>query len=127
MAPALILVVDDEPVLRELLRDLFEDERYQVTTAPNGGQALAAAQRLRPAVVTDIMMPEMDGIALCAALTQDPALATVPVVLMSAGSNRPLLDRCRFAAFLPKPRTLATLVGVIAALVADGQATDVPA
>src|SRR5688572_420968 len=103
MPPARILVVDDEPALRDVLTMVLEDEGYAVASAANGAEALAMVAHVRPAVViTDIMMPVLDGIALCQALTTDPATAHVPVVITSAGSNRPTIDGLRFAAFLPK-------------------------
>jgi CheY-like chemotaxis protein len=114
-------VVDDEPALRDVLTILLEDEGYEVSTARNGVEALAAVAHTQPAVViTDIMMPVMDGIALCQALTTDPATAALPVVITSAGSNRPTLEGLRFAAFLPKPMNFATLLRVVDALATDG-------
>ena len=62
------------------------------------------------------MMPVMDGIALYQALTTDPATDAIPIVMTSAGSNRPVADRCHFAAFLPKPINFTTLLRVVAAL-----------
>jgi CheY-like chemotaxis protein len=123
MAPVKVLVVDDEPALRDVLTILFEDEGYDVITARNGAEALAAVASMRPTiVVTDIMMPVMDGIALCHALAADPATATLPVVMFSAGRNDPRLEGLPIAAFLPKPMNFATLLQIVDALT-DGMTT----
>jgi CheY-like chemotaxis protein len=117
MAAVRVLVVEDDPALRDVLALVLEDEGYVVDTAVHGAAALATVARARPAVViTDLMMPVMDGIALCQALTTDPATDAIPIVMTSAGSNRPVADRCHFAAFLPKPINFATLLRVVAAL-----------
>jgi len=84
-AVARLLVVDDDAVILDLLRVNFELEGHEVTTAPDGAAGLAEARRERPdLVVSDIMMPGMDGLELLAALRADPDLGQVPVVLLSA-------------------------------------------
>jgi DNA-binding response OmpR family regulator len=79
------LVVDDDPVIRTLLRVNFEMEDFTVVEAGDGVEALAAAKRQLPdVIVSDVMMPRMDGVALVAALRADPDTKDVPVLLLSA-------------------------------------------
>jgi CheY-like chemotaxis protein len=85
-----VLVVDDEPDIRESLRDALEDEGYDVVTAANGREALKVLPGLsRPlALILDIIMPVMSGVELYAALQSDPQLATIPVVVSTSDPSR---------------------------------------
>jgi DNA-binding response OmpR family regulator len=85
MPAVTVLVVDDDPVIVQLLRVNFELEGYKVTTASNGEEALAAVKKKRPdIVVSDIMMPKMDGLQFVKELQADAKLAGLPVILLSA-------------------------------------------
>jgi PAS domain S-box-containing protein len=82
--PAHVLVADDNADLRAYLVRLLSPT-YRVTAVADGEKALAAARQLKPdLVLTDIMMPNLDGIGLLKSLRADAALAGVPVVLLSA-------------------------------------------
>ena len=79
-----VLVVEDNAEMRAYIGGHLS-ERYRVVEAANGRKGLSVAQRTRPdLVVSDVMMPGMDGYALCKALKQDPALDYVPVLLLTA-------------------------------------------
>src|SRR4028119_67352 len=66
---SLILVVDDDPLMRQVLRRVMEKDGYQVVEAANGKQGLEAYQRLKPHIVLlDALMPVMDGFACCTQL-----------------------------------------------------------
>ena len=83
-----ILVVEDNPDMRRLLAHLIGQE-FRVRTARNGREGLALVHERAPdAVLTDVMMPEMSGIELCAAIKRDPELAGVPVVLVTSKAER---------------------------------------
>jgi DNA-binding response OmpR family regulator len=83
--PPTILVVEDDPVILDLLAVNFELEGYTVARAVDGEDGLAVARRIRPAaLVTDIMMPKRSGLDLLRDLRADPDLAAVPVILVSA-------------------------------------------
>ncbi|MDE5651279.1 MAG: response regulator, partial [Duncaniella sp.] len=83
-APPLALVVDDSPDMLEFLKDGLEKE-FHVVTAPNGKAALKILESVKPAIiVTDLMMPEMDGIELCRHLKSTSDLASIPVVILTA-------------------------------------------
>ncbi len=81
-----ILIVEDHADIRRLIRMTLEFEAVEIHEAADADAGLAAAQALKPdLVLLDVMMPgSMDGLALCRALRADPALATVPVVVLSA-------------------------------------------
>jgi signal transduction histidine kinase/DNA-binding NarL/FixJ family response regulator len=79
-----ILLADDNADMREYVSSLLRG-RFHLVQAGNGKTALAEAEQLRPdLVLTDIMMPDMDGFALLAALRHNPATRTVPVIMLSA-------------------------------------------
>jgi len=80
----LVLVVDDDATVRELMERFLVKEGFSVVTAAGGLEALARARELGPAAVTlDIMMPDLDGWTVLAALKGDPALADIPVVVVT--------------------------------------------
>jgi CheY-like chemotaxis protein len=110
-----ILVVDDELPIRELLVSLLEDAGYQVLAAPDGSHALALARAERVAlVITDLMMPIMDGAELCRRLKDGGLDYEVPVVLMSAvGGQR--AESAPADGFVKKPFDLDTLLDLVAA------------
>ena len=84
LSKATILLVDDNGDMRDYVRGLLSG-RFHVLSAENGRIALEMVQRTRPDLVrTDVMMPEMDGFALLAALRKDPATSSIPVVMLSA-------------------------------------------
>jgi DNA-binding response OmpR family regulator len=82
---AKVLVIDDDPVILELLRVNFEIENFEVVTAADGQEGLEKAKSERPDVVlSDIMMPRLDGLQLVVLLREDPRTRSLPVILLSA-------------------------------------------
>ncbi|MNS79678.1 Signal transduction histidine-protein kinase BarA [compost metagenome] len=80
-----VLIVDDDPDARALVRDMLTTAGYGVAEAANGAEALESIRRARPSlVVLDLMMPELDGFAVLEHLSADPALRTLPVVVLTA-------------------------------------------
>ena len=80
-----VLVVDDDPVIVRLLEVNFEMEGFTVLTAGDGAEGVEVARAQRPdVVVSDVMMPRMNGLELVAALKGDPDTAGIPVLLLSA-------------------------------------------
>jgi CheY-like chemotaxis protein len=114
-----VLVIDDDPVVRDVMRRFLEGEGFQVTTASDGEAGLRLARQLRPTVITlDVLMPSMDGWAVLTALKADPALADTPVIMLTIIDDKPFgymlgaaeymtkpIDRKRLAALLEKYRT----------------------
>ena len=79
-----IMVVDDEPSVRQLVRRILEKE-YVVVEAQNGLEAFDIAKVEKPnLILMDMMMPGMDGLSACYALKQDQEMALVPVVMLTA-------------------------------------------
>ncbi|HTS87178.1 MAG TPA: response regulator [Gemmatimonadales bacterium] len=84
-----VLVVDDEPSNRELLRGLLEPHGYLVTEARDGLEALTVAAAAPPDVILlDVMMPALDGFEVCRRLKQDPRTIPVPVLIVSSLTAR---------------------------------------
>jgi len=82
-----ILVVDDSETVLNFLRTILENEQYEVATATNGNDGLAQAhQSLPDLVVTDSIMPGLDGFGLLHALRTDPATEAVPVIMLTSGA-----------------------------------------
>lgn len=80
-----ILIVDDEPDILEFVGYNLRREGYEVHTASNGREAVAAAGRIDPhLVVLDVMMPEMDGLETCRMIRTHKALKSVPVIFLTA-------------------------------------------
>ena len=112
-----ILVVDDEPTLREIVAEMLREERYTVITAPDGQQAVELVKREHvDLVLMDVMMPGLDGREAYLAMRAHPEIPDMPVVMMSAGIAPDRLDPS-LAAFLPKPFQLDQLLDLVARLI----------
>ncbi len=80
-----VLVVDDEISIVRLIQVNLERHGYQVETANNGVEALEKIRQKRPdLLVSDVMMPEMDGFELLTSIRRDPALMDLPVIMLTA-------------------------------------------
>jgi len=88
-----VLVVDDDPVILKLLQVNFEMEGYLVTTAADGVKGLQAAREERPdVIISDVMMPHMNGLELVAALGADAMTGAIPIILLSARAQETDVD-----------------------------------
>ena len=99
-----VLVIDDDATARELVTDHLKAEGFSVVTASGGLEGLKLAKELRPTVITlDVIMPDLDGWSVLAALRQDSELAEIPVIMVT------ILDQQRrgvalgAAGYLTKP------------------------
>jgi len=117
---ATILVVDDEFGIGDLLEALLTDDGHRVLTAMNGRHALDQIAEARPdLVISDLMMPVMDGAALLRAIRDNIELKHVPFMLMCALPESSIADRVQgYDAFLRKPFKLAEISGLIEGLLA---------
>jgi DNA-binding response OmpR family regulator len=89
-----VLVIDDEPAILELLRINFEMEGFTVVSAPDGRAGLEKAREELPdVVISDIMMPGLDGLQLMRLLRDDPRTADLPVILLSAKAQNAEVQR----------------------------------
>ncbi|HMA43575.1 MAG TPA: response regulator [Gemmatimonadales bacterium] len=113
-AAATVLVIDDEATARELVVRSLEREGLRVVAAASGAAGLEAARTLRPDVITlDVMMPGMDGWTVLAALKSDPALAPIPVVMLSVADEQRLGFALGAAEYLTKPIERERLAAVL--------------
>jgi len=113
----LILVVDDDATARDLVEQHLQRAGFAVVTARGGQEALRLVRELQPTAVTlDIMMPDLDGWTVLAAMKGDPALASIPVVLMSIVDQKKRGYALGAADYLVKPidrtKLVATLTGI---------------
>jgi len=118
-----ILVADDEPPILELIRFTLEDDRVRVVEARDGLEALRLAQAVRPELCfLDVQMPDLDGLAVCRLLRQDPALAGSRIVMLTAASQE--ADRVRGLAagadgYLTKPFSPLALFSLVRSLLPE--------
>jgi GAF domain-containing protein/DNA-binding response OmpR family regulator len=113
----LILVVDDDATVRELVERHLERSGFAVVTAGGGQEGLRLARELRPAAVTlDIMMPDLDGWTVLAAIKGDPELAGIPVVLMSIVDQKNRGYALGAADYLVKPVDRTKLVETLTSI-----------
>jgi adenylate cyclase len=99
-----VLVVDDDPTARELIADQLKAEGFSVATAASGLEGLKLAKDLRPIAITlDVMMPDLDGWSVLAALRQDPELAEIPVIMVTILDEQRRAASLGAAGYLTKP------------------------
>lgn len=123
-----ILVVDDEPDIREFVQYNLSKEGYDVACAVNGADALGKAVEFRPhLILMDMMMPQMDGREACRALRANPATAKVMIVFLSAVCEEESLVGCYEAGaddYITKPvsmKVLCSRVGAICKRIESGE------
>ncbi len=116
-APAHILIAEDSPTQARRLMHTLQQRGYQASTASNGREALELARRLRPAlVISDVVMPEVDGYTLTRMLKADAELGGMPVILVTTMSDPQDVIRgleCGADCFILKPYDEDHLVGRI--------------
>ena len=112
-APA-VLIIDDDPNVRELVRRSLAKEGYQVETAANGALGLDSVRQRRPAaIILDVMMPGMDGWAVLAELKSDPALADIPVIMATILDDKHMGYALGATDYFTKPLDLTRLGAVV--------------
>lgn len=123
-----ILVVDDDPNLRELLCQELQDRGYGVRTATNGYDAIAAVRARRPdVVVLDVMMPDISGFDVAAVLKNDPRTEDVPILILSIVKDTERGRRLGVDRYLTKPAEGDALAEALAELISQvGLPPDAP-
>jgi diguanylate cyclase len=120
--PAKLVVVDDEPHIREICADVLSSEGYEVATAGNGREALSLlCEQPADLVLMDIMMPVQDGVSACKLIRENDQTRHIPVVMMSASHNvHARLDevQCVAEAVVPKPFDFDHLLATVRHFVA---------
>jgi signal transduction histidine kinase/CheY-like chemotaxis protein len=118
---ASILIVDDDPHIRELLNQEFTEAGYRIRMAANGREALAEVRRERPdLVVLDVMMPEINGFDVAAVLKNDPQTLDIPIIILSIVQDRERGFRLGVDRYLTKPIDTGLLLREVDALIQQG-------
>lgn len=112
-----ILVIDDDPAMTELLRLLLQSTAYNVTTSNSGREGVLLCKETSPdIIILDLMMPEMDGWAVCHAVRR---FSNIPILILSALDSPAMIARALDAGaddYLVKPVPVGTLIARINAL-----------
>ena len=115
---ARILIVEDSPTMRMLIRSALEQGGYRVAESEDALQALAVVQEVAPdLVITDVNMPEVDGISLVSQMRTFPAFRSVPILMLTTESSEEAKERGRAAGatgWITKPFDPAQLREVVA-------------
>jgi CheY-like chemotaxis protein len=117
--PQKVLIVDDEPLIRVLYQKHLEGAGYQLLTAQDGAEVLEMALRERPqAIVMDVLMAKMDGLAALRGLKKNEATKAIPVVIITAhvGAHHALrqeAETCGAALLLTKPFSPSQLLAAL--------------
>ncbi len=114
MESGIVLVIDDDDVVRSLLHAYLSKIGYQVALAENGREGIKLAKKLRPNAITlDVMMPGMDGWEVLAELKADPDLAHIPVIVMTMMEDKDIGYSLGAAEYLTKPISRDQLTKVL--------------
>ncbi|MFJ4923399.1 response regulator [Streptomyces sp. NPDC088725] len=111
-----VLVVDDNRVIRQLIRVNLELEGFEVVTAADGAECLDVVHEVAPDVITlDMVMPRLDGLRTAARLRADPRTSRLPIAIVSACTRYEAESGCVAAvdAFLAKPFEPAELIRLV--------------
>jgi len=120
----LVAVVDDDPTARELIAEQLTGEGFAVATAAGGLEGLRRARELRPLAITlDVMMPDLDGWSVLAALRQDPQLAEIPVIMVTILDEQRRGMALGAAGYLTKPIDRDKLKTAVRRLRMSGRST----
>jgi len=109
-----VLVIDDDPVVHDLLTRLLAKEGLQVVSALNGADGLRLAELVRPAAITlDVMMPGLDGWAVLTALKENPDLADIPIIIVTITDDKNMGYALGAADYLTKPIEPTRLTAIL--------------
>jgi PAS domain S-box-containing protein len=109
-----VLVVDDDAAAHELIGAMLSREGFRVVHASSGKEALALAEEIHPSAITlDVMMPQMDGWSVLTALKANPALADIPVIMVSMLNERGMGFSLGASGYLTKPIDRSRLTAIL--------------
>ncbi|MEY4767923.1 MAG: hypothetical protein RL637_562 [Pseudomonadota bacterium] len=116
-----VLVVDDEPHIRELLRQELEEQNYTIIEAQNGIEAIALAKQYQPDLITmDVMMPEISGFDTVAMLKSEPLTHNIPIIMLSIIEDRKRGNKLGVDKYLTKPINTDLLLSEVGSLISEG-------
>jgi signal transduction histidine kinase/DNA-binding response OmpR family regulator len=111
---ASVLVIDDDPVVQDLMKTFLTKEGYRVTVAPGGEEGLRSARESRPDVITlDVAMPHMDGWSVLTQIKADPSLADIPVILVTMVDDKSMGYALGATDYMMKPIDRERLAGML--------------
>lgn len=117
MAQKHILVVDDDQNILTLVKTILTQKEFKVSTALNGALAVELLKQDKfDAIITDALMPQMDGNALAQVVKNDPIFKNIPIIMVTASKETDMIKRSFSSGcvlFLPKPFTAASLVSLL--------------
>lgn len=88
------LIVDDDPMIRELLCEILEDAGFQVTAAKGGHDALEKGRQGHPdVIILDVMLPDLDGFAVCKMLRSEEETAGIPIIMLSGNTEMGAVEK----------------------------------
>lgn len=124
--PKRVLVVDDDPLVATIAKNKLSLAGFEVETASNGAVALHLVQRTRfDAIVTDIVMPRMDGVDFYKALKNDPRTLDIPIIILTENSRyRDLFHQLGVDSFLEKPLHPEALVATLRGIFKDQESME---
>jgi CheY-like chemotaxis protein len=109
-----VLIVEDEEALSYLLECVLREAGYRTSHAHNGAEALACMEAALPdLIVSDLMMPVMDGVELCEVMSRDDHYLHIPVIIMSALYDLKPADGCNYVARIHKPFDLDSVLTAV--------------
>jgi two-component system KDP operon response regulator KdpE len=120
-----VLIVDDEPDIRQMLRLILQLDGHEITEAADGREAIERASDMPDIIILDIRLPDIDGLEVLRLLKGNAALAHIPVICVSAHSSPATQQEARelsAVAYVSKPFDFAHLRAVTAAAAARGAA-----
>ncbi|MDX2011922.1 MAG: response regulator [Myxococcaceae bacterium] len=119
-APFRILVVEDEPVIRELVRSLLSESEVEVECAATGAEGLKLARtQAFDLILLDVVLPQLDGITVCRMLKADPGTAKVPLHMLTAKAKKSDVEVAMKAGadgYIHKPFRGAELMDLVSTL-----------
>ncbi len=127
----MIVLADDDPIQLKLSTMILQSHGYTVLPAKDGAKALKTVARLKPdAVVTDVLMPQLDGFRLCHAIKSNPDLARIPVILVTNSfleeADRRMAHAMGAEALLVRSSDLQVLLGTLVHTLAVGTSSATP-
>lgn len=115
VAPAPVLVIDDDEHIRQLLVAVLEDAGYPAIAVDNGRDALETLAQITPALILlDVMMPRMDGFTFVTELARRGLRDVAPIIILTAAYRaRPMVEQLAADGYIEKPFTIPTLLAEI--------------
>ena len=111
-----ILLIEDDLDINEAIQSILKDENFNVDAVFNGKEALEYLKNSHhnpSLILIDLMMPLMNGLQFREAQLQDPRIANIPTVMLSASNNFEDINKLKFQGYLPKPLDLDTLINIV--------------